>query len=263
MNSRPQPALETARDVGEYCRRVEAHLARVNEGHIIRIAGTAFALVRDWAREGIPLAVVCRGIEQKAERHRTGRSKRALRLEFCEADVRALYDEWRRAVGVWTPDGASSVEAPATGEPGETGDERRRPSVVRELDRAIDRLSAAAGRLERPDAFRDQVAQILAEAVQLRDAVRRVRGDARRALAPRAAELDRAIAAAARAAGPDVLAGAEEEAAAELAPFRGRLAPAAWQRSIDTAVDRLLRSRCGLPVIDPAWLAPGGTMEPR
>jgi hypothetical protein len=86
-------------DIGEYCRGVEAHLARVNAGQIVRIAGTSFELVRGWALEGIPLAIVYRGIEQKAERHRAGRSKRPLRLEFCEHDVRALYDDWRRAVG--------------------------------------------------------------------------------------------------------------------------------------------------------------------
>ena len=94
MSEQPQLAGPDAPlDLGDYCRGVEEQLARVNEGHIIRIVGTSFELVRSWAIEGIPMAVVFRGIEQKAARHRTGRSKRPLRLEFCEGDVRTLYEK--------------------------------------------------------------------------------------------------------------------------------------------------------------------------
>src|SRR6187397_659579 len=84
-------------DVSEYCRRVEEHLTRVNEGELIRIFGHSFDLVRGWAREGIPLSVVFHGIDRKAERHARGSARRALRLEFCESDVRAAFEHWRRA----------------------------------------------------------------------------------------------------------------------------------------------------------------------
>ncbi len=89
-----------AADIGEFCRHVEACLSRANDGHLVRIVGVGFDLVRSWALEGIPLSVVCRGIEMKNERHRAGASRRPLRIEFCEGDVRALYDSWRRAVGL-------------------------------------------------------------------------------------------------------------------------------------------------------------------
>ena len=87
-------------DVADYCRQVEAHLTRINGGHLVRVVGPGFALVKQWADEGVPLSVVFRGIEHKAERHAAGASKRPLRIEFCEADVRAIYDDWRRAIGV-------------------------------------------------------------------------------------------------------------------------------------------------------------------
>ena len=45
-------------DIGEYCRQVEDHLTRVNGGHLVRIVGPGFELVRGWANEGIPLSVV-------------------------------------------------------------------------------------------------------------------------------------------------------------------------------------------------------------
>jgi hypothetical protein len=67
-------------DVAEYCRRVEDHLTRVNAGHLVRIVGPGFELVRGWAEAGVPLSVVFRGIELKAERHREGASTRPLRI---------------------------------------------------------------------------------------------------------------------------------------------------------------------------------------
>jgi hypothetical protein len=79
-------------DVGDYCRRVEDHLARVNLGHLVRIVGPGFELVRRWAEMGVPLSAVYRGIDMKAERHREGQARRPLRIEFCEPDVNAVYE---------------------------------------------------------------------------------------------------------------------------------------------------------------------------
>ena len=93
-------ALVTADDIGDYCRRVEDHLTRANAGHLVRIVGPGFELVREWAMSGVPLSIVYRGIDDKAERHREGAARRPLRIEFCESDVRALYDRWRRAIGL-------------------------------------------------------------------------------------------------------------------------------------------------------------------
>lgn len=246
MSSSSQP--EAPFDVGEYCRRVEEHLARVNEGHIIRIVGTAFELVRAWALEGIPLSIACRGIDEKAERHRAGRSKRPLRLEFCEGDVRALYDEWRRAVGAWSPEaGAAEAPAPAI-------EERRRLPVTRQLDRAIDRLVAASGNLDLPEGLPEALTRILDDLVALRDQARHARGAARQAIAVRIVDVDRAIAEAARAAAGSVLAEVEAEARRELAAFRNRLAADAWERSVRAGIDRLLRERYNLPSLDLAVL---------
>jgi len=125
-------------DVGEYCRHVESHLAQVNAGEIIRITGAGFELVRSWALEGIPLSIVCHAVSQKAERHRAGRATRPLRVEFCTADVREVYTAWRRAVGIRGTDGVAGDEA--TGVAAQAED-KRRVSIGRHLQRAIDRLS--------------------------------------------------------------------------------------------------------------------------
>jgi hypothetical protein len=224
---------------------VEEHLARVNEGHLIRIVGASFELVRGWALTGVPMAIVFRGIEQKAERHRAGRSKRPLRLEFCEGDVRALYEDWRRAVGLGpqATDGGEGVASPAI-------DERRRPSIPRQLDRAIDRIVRAAGQLEAPESFREALAGILDQLSELRELARHARGEQRRALLERALTIDAAIGAAARGAAGDGLGETVADATRELAGFRTRLTPEVWQKSLDVAVDRLLRERYGLPTLD-------------
>lgn len=236
-------------DIAQYCREVEAHLTRVNDGHIIRIVGPAFELARGWALEGVPLSVVCEGIDRKAERHRAGRARRALRLEFCAADVRATYERWLRAVGLRRP----VAEGPA----GESDEPRDcegpvRPSagVGRHLDRAIDRLSRVTGRLDLPGAFRDEVGRVCEAVAAVRDALRTARGPARAAVLERLPALDAALVEAARqAAGSDGLTTLVARASGDLAVFRGRLTPASWDQSVHLAATRLLREHFGLPTL--------------
>ena len=48
-------------DIDAYCREIEAHLCRRNAGHLVRISGPAFDLVRGWAQQGIPFKVIVDG----------------------------------------------------------------------------------------------------------------------------------------------------------------------------------------------------------
>ena len=91
----------TQPDLGHYCRALETHLCQVNGGHLVRIVGAAFDLVRHWHAQGIPLKIALRGIDRRAARAArvASASRRPLRLEFCEADVLDVFDEWRRAIG--------------------------------------------------------------------------------------------------------------------------------------------------------------------
>jgi hypothetical protein len=231
-------------DVGEFCRRVEEHLARVNEGQIIRVVGPAFDLVRGWAIEGVPLSVVTRGIDLKAERHRVGRAARPLRLEFCDVDVRQVYSHWRRSVGLTGP-GSHSEVGPDSREPAE-----KRPSLSRQLDRALDKLSRVAGRLDLPEAFRDAVGLAIRELSDLRDRSRSTRGEARTALVARLSSIDASLIRASReAVGSDVLEQLRRDAEADLSPYRTRLVADIWLRSVDRSIDQLVRDRLGLPTL--------------
>jgi hypothetical protein len=232
-------------DVGPYCRAIERHLTKVNAGHLVRIVGPGFALVRQWHQQGIPLSVVLRGIEAKADRHRDGRSTRPLRIEFCEADVRHEFATWRRAVGV--PAGDGGPPEPATVE----ATEGRRPSLGKHLERALDRLTRAAGRLDLPDGLRDELGRQIEAVTELRRQAAGARGAAREAAIARLTELDAALLAAVRAsAPPELRQRTHTDAERELRSFKSRLAPDQWQRAVDASSDRGLRDAFGLPTLE-------------
>jgi hypothetical protein len=239
-------------DVGEYCRIVEDHLTRVNGGHLVRIVGPAFELVRQWAEAGIPASIVFRGIDLKAERHRLGRAKRPLRLEFCEADVREVYRHWRRAVGLLGIDDAANGRSDRTSEGQDGGDtaepeNRRRPSLTRHLDRAIERLTRAMARDDLPENLRTALEPALQELVDARAAGRNARGAARDAIVRRLQAIDEQIASALQSLAPqDARDAARLEAESELAAYRTRLTGDAWHRALSLNTDRILRERYGV-----------------
>jgi hypothetical protein len=239
-----------AEHLGDYCRRVEEHLARVNAGNLVRVFGPAFELVRGWFEADVPLSVVFRGIEQKAARHQAGQSKRPLRLEFCAADVNGLFADWRRAVGVQVDRRGRAGELAATGQEPIAEPGARRSTIARQLDRAIEKLALTTGRLDASADVQAETARLLDALSRLRDESRGARGDAKRAALERARAIDRDLGRLARLSGGAVIASVEAEAVKELMPFRSRLKADDWQRSVDANVDRLLRARSGVPTLD-------------
>jgi hypothetical protein len=245
--------LQTPLDVGEYCRAVEAHLTRINEGQLVRIVGPAFELVRGWALAGVPLSIVLHGMNAKAERHKAGRSTRPLRLEFCEHDVRAAYDYWRRAVGISrigdaseTADGHDADTDTAT----DAEARKKHASLTKHLDRAIDRLVRAGSRTDITDAFRDGADGIVQALGDMRDRARGARGAAREEMTTALSVLDAELMRVARAAADaSLVARLRADSAADLAAYRGRLDAAAWERAVELGVDRLLRDHFGLPTV--------------
>lgn len=236
-------------DFGEYCRRVEDHLTRANAGHLVRIVGPGFELVRGWAQAGVPLSVVYRGIDLKAERHRDGASKRPLRIEFCAGEVQAIFDGWRRAVGIVAAP-TEPADASDASPDHEAEEAPRRRSLGRHLDRVIDRLSRAAGRVDMPEELRTVCTRILGTLGEMKEGSKRIRGDARADVEAKLEALDEELAGAVRQfSPPDWMTAARTEAAADLAPFRTRLPQNAWDHSMEVTVDRLLRGRLALPSI--------------
>ena len=228
----------------EYCRAIEAHLTRRNDGHLIRIVGPAFELVRGWADQGIPFKIACHGIDRASERYYAkAPRRRPLRVEYCEADVLDAFDEWRRAVGV------RGVDEDATAP-------RRREGLATHITRAIGRLTALRGT---SPAARDSAPALVVSDEAIEDVVRaldalasraeKVRGDARARVLEALAALDRQLLDAARAAAGDSLAALERQAADDLRPFRDRMPAAAWNEAQAAAVDRLLRERAQLPTL--------------
>ena len=227
----------------DYCRHVEAYLCRKNDGHLIRIVGPAFEQVCGWAARGIPLALTLRGIDRYFERYYAkGPRRRPVRVEFCEADVLDVFDEWRRSVGVSAASQAGESSA------GADPPSRGHSTLPAHLDRTIARLTALrAGDDRSLDAALDAVVRELDAA---RARAKTIRGDARDALLERLRALDASVIAAVRSQCDAVtLQRLEEEADEELRPFRSRMPAEAYQQSRRACVDRLLRDRARLPTI--------------
>ncbi len=249
---------------GDYCRRVEAYLCRKNDGHLIRIAGPSFTRVGDWAARGIPLAVVYRGIDRYFERYYSrGPRRRPVQIDFCENDVLDVFDEWRRAVGVWTLNPGTPVRDAGDPAPGSTSQDgspataeavrsaTRRASLPAHLERVIVRLTtlrAGARFTPEADAMVDAAVRELDGA---RGGAAHLRGAAREALVARLKALDRSLIEAVRGSlAADEWQALEREARDELEPFRSGMADEAYRRAVDRSASRLLRERFRLPVIE-------------
>ena len=229
----------------DYCREIEAYLCRKNDGHLIRVVGPSFELVSAWEADGVPLKIALEGIDRYFERYyRSGPRRRPVRIDFCDADVRDVFDEWRRAVGVASRSAADGESAAPEGA------SSRRPSLPAHLERAAVRLSSAraTGALgPEADAVIDHVSH---ELDVVREAANGLRGEARRQAIARLTALDEQLLQAARAS-IDAAAHAaiEHEADEELSGFRERMPDDAYRRARDAAIDRLVRQRLGLPVL--------------
>lgn len=227
-----------------YCREVEAYLCRKNDGHLIRIVGPAFEQVCGWAARGIPVKIVFRGIDRYFERYYAkGPRRRPVRLEFCEADVLDLFDDWRRAVGV-----GAAAQAKGGSSDDEADAERKRGSLPAHIERLVSRLTALrAGKDRSLDATLDD---IIRELDASRAGARGLRGEAREIVLERLRALDVELMQAARA-GCDAptLQRLGAEADVQLAPFRDRMPPAVYAQSKQACIDRLIREHLRLPVI--------------
>jgi hypothetical protein len=250
-------AGETGIDLDGYCRAVEAHLCRRNDGHLIRIAGPTFDLVRGWAEQGVPLKVALAGIDRTFERYyRKGARRRPLQVSFCDADVLDAFDDWRRALGLTrgidpAPGGVTPIPA-AT--PGGTGDEPERPgriaSLPSHLERVANRLTLLRGDPRNDAAMEAALSAAVLEMDSHRRAARQARGSARAALIARLGTLDdELLSLVRRRLAAEQLERLAGEAADALAPFRERMPREAYAAAHQAALTRVLREHAGLPVI--------------
>jgi hypothetical protein len=230
--------------VADYCRQIETYLCRKNDGHLIRVAGPSFDLVTGWAHRGVPLRVAFRGIDRYFERYysKTPR-RRPVRIDFCEADVLDVFDEWRRATGLAAVPASHAAE---TGDERDGAGVRRGVSLPAHLQRALERLTAArtSGALDSAfDSLLDRLAHEL-------DCAPGLRGEKRRALIERLALLDRELIDAVREAlDPASAAAIADEADSELAAFRPAMTAEAFDRARQAAIDRIVRERLRLPTL--------------
>jgi len=229
--------------VAEFCREIETYLCRKNDGHLIRVVGPSFELVSKWAEQGIPVKVACAGIDRYFERYyRNGPRRRPVKIDFCEADVLDVFDEWRRATGLVAsrPSEVGSHQ-PAAGS---------RQSLPEHLERVVTRLSSARASGTISGEFDSIVDRAAAELDAARAKAGGVRGDARTETLARLGELDRAMIALARARLDEAaMAQFEAEADRDLAPFKAGMPADTFARARAAAVGELVRRHFSLPAI--------------
>ncbi len=245
--SNPESRIPNPESNEDYCRHLEDYLCRKNDGHLIRIVGPAFEQVCGWAARGIPLKLAMRGIDRYFERYYAkGPRRRPVRIDFCEADVLDVFDEWRRSVGVSTPahDSTSGADHSSRG----ADLIGPRSSLPAHLERVIARLTTLRAGSDRSlDPIFDDVVRELDAA---RAKAKTLRGDARDALIDRLRQLDASLIEAVRnRCDEPALRQLATEADEELEPFRARMPAEAYQQSHRACMDRLLRERAGLPTI--------------
>jgi hypothetical protein len=226
-------------EAAEYCRQVEAYLCSKNEGHLIRIVGPAFERVCGWSAQGVPLKIVFRGIDEYCERYYAkGGRRRPVRIEFCEADILDLFDDWRRAVGVT---GGAGLEAEAP---------PRKPPLAPHIERVVARLTSMRAGGKWSAAFDTKADTAVRELDRLSADARRARGESRARIIEHLAALDRGLLDAVMGELPSATTVAlRAEAERELAAFGARMAPDARALAVQAAFERLVREAAALPVI--------------
>jgi hypothetical protein len=233
--------------VADFCREIETYLCQKNDGHLIRVVGPSFDLVSRWAADGVPLKVAFRGIDRYFERYyKKGPRRRPVRVDFCEADVRDVFDEWRRAVGLT----GGSTTAPLSPDQAQGAPERRNGSLPLHLERVLLRLSNARAKGMVGVEVDSLIDRVVSELDMARSTAGGMRGEARRALLDRLTGLDAELLNVGLATLGDVQRETcERDADEELSGFRDRMTAAAYHRARGALVDRLVRERLGLPVV--------------
>lgn len=242
-------ASSTNLDVGAYCREVETFLCRRNGGHLVRVVGPAFALVSGWAVEGVPLRVVLHGIERAVSRlEARGPRRRPVRIEFCQADVRDAFDQWRRAVGPHAVGGTGAGGTDTTAR--EAPSERRQPSLTRHVERVIERLSSIRASTPMAETAGRAVDAALVALDEVLGSARGARGGARLAVTERLQRIDEALVEAlVEASMGDTRDALLADARRELRPLRPRLSDEAYREAESRVVRQLLRAHLHLPEI--------------
>jgi hypothetical protein len=234
-------------DMSDYCRQIETYLCRKNDGHLIRITGPSFEVVSGWASSGVPLKVAFSGIDRYFERYyRSGPRRRPVKIDFCEADVLDLFDEWRRAVGLTATTRADHAAAPNS----DDVRGRRGPSLPEHLERVLTKLSTLRATGVLTDAADPLLDRVSSELDTVRASSAGLRGAPRREAVGRLAALDDELIRLARASVPAPTVDAlRQQALAEVGPYRTSMAEDAFEEAAERALRHAVRAHLGLPTI--------------
>jgi hypothetical protein len=166
-----------------------------------------------------------------------------VKIDFCDADVLDVFDEWRRATGI-------SASGRDVEDRAERGDGDRHPSLPLHLERAVARLSSGRASGLLGEDFDGVIDCLAADLDAARSKSGGLRGDARTALLTRLEQADAdMLKTAERLLDGPAMDAIRADADAELAAFRGRMTADDYARAHHGAVATLVRQRLQLPTL--------------
>lgn len=212
---------------------------QARRGSILLLSTLDWALIETWREAGVPLPAVLRGIDDAFDRHdakaaKGARLRKVNGLAWCAQAVMAATEDMREA--------ATGGAIAPTREPMESGFEEER--IAAYLAGNADALTGA--HVPAPaDAAIDAIAQ------RLRETAAQMRGDA----APRTEDLEtmlaameeRLFAALTLVASEDENVKLREQAARELAPYRGKMGAVQMKQVTQQLLQKRLLEAYGLP----------------
>lgn len=226
------PPVRTSPEERAFFQEVEAHFIRLR-GRPLILSPRELERAACWHREGIPLQVVCRGIDRYFEKRFGSGSvsrQRAVSLQYCEDYIREVLDETRRmAVGGGSPAAGGESEDLSLG----LGkllrrldhalalieDDSSRPGLVFQLERAS---TAIQGLLDRPLTVRETEGELTKLDRDLVDQLRQFAGSA-------------------------VLEELRDACTAEMREVSGKMDPVIFQTTLERMIIRRLRDARQIP----------------
>ncbi|MDT4968716.1 MAG: hypothetical protein QOJ64_3453 [Acidobacteriota bacterium] len=232
-----------------YFTEIEDAFVRRRGKHLL-LSPMDWALIESWKEMGVPLHVALNGIEHAFDSFESKPRRRSVHsLLYCQEEVEAQYAEWRDGQLGGGGDADNGGSRPETAETDSTLPFPR-AEILNHLERAEDalRVIPLVSYTSSEDDFLQAVARAATRLIEVKknfsDAVRPDAEKLEQSLTSLDNMLDDALRTAAP---PELLARTTAAAEEQLEPYRKRMEPAVFEKTLDNLVLKRLRDAQGVP----------------
>ena len=230
-----------------YFTEIEDTFVRRRGKHLL-LSPMDWALIESWKEMGVPLHVALNGIERAFDSFDSKPRRRSVKsLLYCQEEVEALYAEWRDGQLGGGADTDNGARAPEKAE-SDSSLPFPRAEILNHLERAevaLREIVSASSSCEND--FLEVVSRVATRLTELsRNFSSAVRPDAEK-LEQSLTSLDNMLDEALRATvSPELMASTTAAADEQLGPYRKRMEPAVFDKTLDNLVLKRLRDAQGI-----------------